>query len=158
MDIGQSLSQNYPKNADFSLAYQGILLRCGYTQRASEENDRLAALARVEGLAGFSPIEYERSLELGKIRIMVAKRNIEGLRQTSLEDLELRPYLDFAMGNVLDLNHQYDESQEFYNLVIQSPDTPESLRLSANMRLHHPYKETIGKKSGQTLFIQDCVQ
>ena len=128
LEVSMTLAMVYPRNPDFSLVYQGLLLRCGYTKESMNEHERFVNSINNEKIRGFSPVDYTDLFDLSRIRNMVAEQNLHGLTSYRPENSRLTPYLNLAVANIHDMQQNYSRSRKFYNDIINDADSPIHLK------------------------------
>lgn len=138
-DFSQELSERYPHNPDFSIAYQGILLRCGQPAAALAENRRFISDHKIKSIQGLAADNYAELFQMGKLRGYVELQHLEAIKNENLVSERLKWFRVFALANTLDIIGEEEEARDHYDSIINADSAPKSLRQSAKMRLQFPY-------------------
>ena len=156
LGLARHMVEQYPDNPDYSLARQGLLLRCGYADQASAENRRFLDRNGNGEIRGFNPTDYALQFKLGQARVMAESGDVESLRNNAGEFEGLEVYHSLAMAHAHDISGNRESARKQYQAIIDNDGTGEALRKSAEMRLIFPYVATKTVKPGRTIAFQHC--
>lgn len=157
LELASHMTEQYPNNPDFSLARQGLLLRCGYPDEAALENRKFLVGAGSDEISGFNPIDYDLQFKLGNARVMAETGDYENLENEVSNLKELDYYYTLAKAHAYDIVGQRESAISHYHVIMDNDDAPDALKKSAEMRLTFPYTETKSVLPGRKVFIQHCL-
>ena len=155
IDLAANLTSRYPGNPDISIAYQGLLLRCGHPLLAYHENQRIVSFFQHQTPQGYYQVNYSGLFTLGRYR---ANADLKQINQLVLIDKDKKRnyYRLYALANALDISHERSKSLAIYHKLAQDNGTPNSIRINSRLRLNSPYipPETVSLHSN--VMITDC--
>lgn len=131
VDAMDTFGQKFSGNKDFVTLRQGLLLKCGHTDRAKYANEHHAMQS--DPSTGLREI-----LVKARLRILADLGDFKSLYQFSVPTgLEMQKRLAYA--NALDIAGERDRAYEEYKFLSSSTETPVAVRSVAQVRLHYPY-------------------
>ena len=134
--LAKQLLDHYPHNTDLSLVYQGLYIRCGRSDLALTENQRLSNDAENNALSGYGNYDYVQLIEMSSYRIHANLGNTEMLKDGNNE---LKWHRIFAQANSLDTLGNRDQSIKLYQSLSTDTEAPSSIRKSSKIRISIPY-------------------
>jgi len=156
LNFSRELVQRYPGTPDFSIALQGLLLRCGSADRALEENLRYLSNNNRSAIAGLSEENYSELFEMGQLRGFADTGNSESLQRYSLENENLEPFRQISLANALDISGSRDEAVKIYESLSKNTSARLSMRKVAKMRLNIPYSVSRTIVPNRDLALAGC--
>lgn len=150
LNIEQTLSQQYPNNADISLIYQGLAIRCGYPERARVENRRLTEHLETGLAKSYETIDIALLNKLARYRINANLGLPSRDKNTNASLIQHRRY---ALANAYDIMGERALAIDIYQSLVDSTEISRSIRISSKARLKTPFqaKETISDVNSLTL-------
>ena len=135
----------YPSSPDFSIAYQGIQLRCGFPELALEENRRFVSSHSDSGLSGFKKENYQRIFDLGHIRALAETGNSETLTKLTSTEIKkdsdnLKWHIKYGLANAFDIKMKRGDALEHYTDLAENKNAPYSIQANSKLRLKFPYQ------------------
>lgn len=138
LDWATTLANRYQNNSDFSLARQGLLLRCGHAEAALKENQVATQRFTDDAYAAplFRSAKWRALAQLGNWQALREIRNQEN-KSFSEEDTQR---LLIALADALHLDGQIQKSKAIYQAIIQDAQTTR-FHESAKARLEFGYRQ-----------------
>ena len=131
VDAMDVFGHEFSINRDFVTLHQGLLLKCGYTDRAKRANEHHAMQSDL-------PDNLREILVKARLRILADLGDFESLFQFDVPaGLEMHRQLAYA--NALDIAGERDRAYEVYELLASSTGSPVAIRSVAQVRLNYPY-------------------
>ena len=161
LHIAETLSQRFQRNIDISMALQGILIRCGHPLEALKENTRIQLEFPQSQYSGFSQIDYNTALELGRIRAKANARvldhnDIQGILDLQ-DDSPIKWHALYALANFHDLTHQRNKAKIQYQAIIDTKSTvTKALRANSVARIKYPYDAPHISTPKPSLALMSC--
>ncbi|MGB5706314.1 MAG: hypothetical protein WBM41_05750 [Arenicellales bacterium] len=126
------IGSEFPRNHDFAVLRQGLLLKCGRLEMARSANQ-----AYVEQSAKDNILEDQ--IEKARFRILADSGDYQTLMTLSTND-NLDPYRQLAVANALDVADQRQQAYELYRSLYRSEVNPAAVKNVAKVRLRFPYR------------------
>jgi hypothetical protein len=151
--LAKQLLEHFPGNADISLLYQGLYIRCGRSDLALTENQRLSDAGKNGNLYGYGNYDYEQLAEMSSYRIHA---NLGNTAKLNHGRNDLRWHRTFAQANSLDTTGKRNLSIKLYQSLSKDTEAPSSIRKSSSIRISIPYlsPETIVQRN--SLNFPEC--
>ena len=156
--FSKALAEKHAVNPDFSIAYQGILLRCGWPKYALTENQRFLSEYNGKTIVGLAATDYTALFQLARIRGFVELQDIQSIKQENPVNNNVQWLKQFALANVYDTTGDRTQSADYYNSIIDAPAAPIALRKSASMHLEQPYSMIQRRSANRIIRIANCMQ
>jgi hypothetical protein len=138
LELGREMTEHYPGNPDFSIAMQGILLRCGRPESALAENMRVSA-AGYQPILGIKDIDYTELMQLGRFRAFADMGDVEAIRQETPGSDHMETFRRYALANAFDVAGSRKHAVEMYQALSNDSTAPISMRKSSKLRVEFPY-------------------
>jgi hypothetical protein len=153
-ELGREMTEHYPGNPDFSIALQGILLRCGRPESALVENKRIST-AGYHSVLGRKDIDYPDLMQLGRFRAFADTGDVESIRRETPGSDHMETFRQYALANALDISGQRNHAVAVYKSLSDDSTAPVSIRKSSKLREEFPYiaAETIDSYQSPGLMI-----
>lgn len=130
-DAVDRIGQQFSENNDLAVLRQGLLLKCGYLNRAQRAHDSYASQEIVS--AGM-----REQMEKARFRILADRGDIDSLLELSTSD-HLEPYRLLAFANALDIAGERPRAQDIYQQLYSMNDIPLVVKSVAKVRIRFPY-------------------
>jgi len=157
LELAGEMAEHYPLNPDFSIAFQGILLRCGNPHRALKENMRISTV-NYNPVFGIDRIDYPELLKLGRLRAYAETGNIDSIQQEIPVGDRFGFYQQYALSNALDISGSRNRALALYKSLSEDKSAPNSLKKSSQIRMKFPYVATDKVVPRRSLKLLGCEQ
>ena len=138
LELGREMTEHYPGNPDFSIAWQGILLRCGRPDSALVENNRISTTG-YQPIFGIKDINYPELMRMGRLRAYVDTGDVDSIRHENPESARVETFRQYALANALDITGSRNHAVSIYKALSDDSSAPVSLRKSSRLRVEFPY-------------------
>ncbi len=156
LDLSRVLAKHYRNNPDFSLAHQGVSLRCGRPRDTLKENKRFMRIRSGQLITGLTEANYSELFQMGRLRAYADTGNVDAIRHESLVSVTLKPFQQLALANALDNSGSRDNAIAQYQSLSEDKSASISLRKVSKMRIRFPYSAVKRIVPGRSLSLALC--
>lgn len=130
-DAVDRIGQQFSENNDLAVLRQGLLLKCGYLNRAQRAHDSYTSQEIIS--AGM-----REQMEKARLRILADQGDIDSLVEFSTSD-HLEPFRLLAYANALDIAGERPRAQDIYQKLYSMDGIPLTVKSVAKVRIRFPY-------------------
>lgn len=130
-DAVDRIGHQFSENNDLAVLRQGLLLKCGYLNRAQRAHESYASQENIGS-------GMREQMEKARFRILADRGDIDSLFALFTSD-HLEPYRLLAFANALDIAGERPRAQEIYQHLFSTNDTPATVKSVAKVRIRFPY-------------------
>ena len=162
LSVSAQLINRFKNNADFSLAHQGLLIRCGFAEDAIAEIQRYRSNHLLSDISGYANLDYAEQFILSELRAYAELGKYRAILNLSIQDgFKESGQYSYALANAYDVAGKSVLAKSIYQDLVMNPDIPLHIQKLSQNRIRLPYKPRPKKLPGKKLSIKNietCIE